>query len=253
MIGADAGFPASRSPVGLMFEGCEMRYTVKALRDELNQLIYEGHGRKIVHISKTTFTHNLEDDGCTMLEVAGLGVRSIGILDGDGGTKYRADGTEASRTVLVLAGSDGADSKGDLVDSQTPVRIEDSAGCGLLERLIEYWDTNGGDDDDEGVNGGDLVEFVAEWIQDAKLAIENRVVPERDDPHPIQKEVAVFDFGCYPEAKANGYTRFLGTVDGTAEHVIKSIPFGGRLAIIKGSTIVGGKQEYEWAVYAKEV
>lgn len=93
-----------------------MRFTVKALHKRLGKLIDEGHGRKIVCIDKSSFQHNLETDGCVILEVSGLGVKWVPTMDGDGGTAYRSDGYEAGRTMLVLAGDAGANMKGELVE-----------------------------------------------------------------------------------------------------------------------------------------
>lgn len=96
-----------------------MRYTVAKLHKELTKLVEAGHGRKIVHINKDSFQHNLESDGCVIMEVAGLGVQNVPVIDDDGGTKWNRDGSEASMTVLVLAGGSGANIKGELV----PVEI----------------------------------------------------------------------------------------------------------------------------------
>lgn len=93
-----------------------MRFTVAALHKRLGKLIEQGHGRKIVHVDKSSFQNNLEEDGCVIMEVAGLGVEWIRTIDGDGGTKYRSDGTEAGQTVLILAGCAGANMNGDLVE-----------------------------------------------------------------------------------------------------------------------------------------
>lgn len=92
-----------------------MKYTINKLHAELGRLIKQGHGRRIVHVDKDTFRHNLEPDGCTVLAVAGLGIVWVPTMDDDGGTKWNKDGTESGRTMLVLAGDAGANSKGELV------------------------------------------------------------------------------------------------------------------------------------------
>jgi hypothetical protein len=92
-----------------------MRYTIARLHKELGNLIDAGHGRKIVHINKDSFQHNLESNGCVIMEVVGLGIQNVPVIDDDGGTKWNRDGGEASMTVLVLAGGQGANSKGQLV------------------------------------------------------------------------------------------------------------------------------------------
>jgi len=96
-----------------------MRYTVAKLHKELGKLIDGGYGRRIVCVNKESFRHNLESDGCVILDVNGLGIQTIPLIDDDGGTKWNRDGSEACMTVLVLAGGSGANSKGELV----PVEI----------------------------------------------------------------------------------------------------------------------------------
>lgn len=95
-----------------------MGFTVLKLFKLLAKEIDRGHGRKKVFVAKHTFVHPCEDDGATILEVEGLGIACIGNIDGDGGTKYRKNGTESTSTVCVLAGGNGADADGRLIDSE---------------------------------------------------------------------------------------------------------------------------------------
>lgn len=92
--------------------------TLNQLHKRLTKLIAEGHGRKPVCVSKTTFTDNCEGDGVTILPVAGVGVRRINMGDGDGGMKINRDGTEHTRSTVILAGDAGANMKGELVDDR---------------------------------------------------------------------------------------------------------------------------------------
>lgn len=93
-----------------------MRFTVNRLHKELGKLIDKGHGRKIVCVNKDSFQHNCESDGCVILDVQGLGIKTVPVIADDGGTKRLSNGTEACMTVLVLAGGSGSNSKGELVD-----------------------------------------------------------------------------------------------------------------------------------------
>ena len=93
-----------------------MRFTVDRLISTLVKLRDQGHGRKPVCVSKTTFIHNCENDGVTILEVAGVGLMLITNSDDDGGTKWNKDGTESRRFCVVLAGDGGSNNKGELVD-----------------------------------------------------------------------------------------------------------------------------------------
>jgi RNA-splicing ligase RtcB len=93
-----------------------MRFTVNRLISTLVKLRDQGHGRKLVCVSKTTFIHNCESDGVTILEVAGVGLKSVTNSDGYGNTKWNKDGTVSCRFCVVLAGDGGANIKGELID-----------------------------------------------------------------------------------------------------------------------------------------
>lgn len=90
--------------------------TVNQLYKRLGKLIECGYGIVTVSVAKETFKDNRENDGCTILQLEGLGVRRINLADDDGGTKINKDGSEASKLVCMLVGSSGATAKGDLVD-----------------------------------------------------------------------------------------------------------------------------------------
>lgn len=92
-----------------------MRFTVAKLHKELQRLIDQGHGRKRVFVDKTSFHHNCESDGVTILELAGLGIEIVPVSDGDGGTKFNKDGSESISTICVLAGGMRANHKGELL------------------------------------------------------------------------------------------------------------------------------------------
>jgi hypothetical protein len=90
--------------------------TLNQLIKRLQKLADAGHGRKRVCINKATFRHNLEGDGMVFHDVVGLGIQVVSVMDDDGGTKWRADGTEATSTIVVLAGGSGANSDGELIE-----------------------------------------------------------------------------------------------------------------------------------------
>ena len=91
-------------------------FTVNQLKKRLDKLADDGYGKCPVAVSKTTFRDPCEDDGCTILNVEGIGVVRVPQSDGDGCIKVNKDGSESSRLCVVLAGSAGANSDGDLVD-----------------------------------------------------------------------------------------------------------------------------------------
>ena len=89
--------------------------TIGALHKRLGKLIEQGHARKPVVVDKSSFVHNLEEDGCVILHVAGLGIVAVPQIDDDGGTKWNKDGSESHRTCLVLVGDAKANRKGEIV------------------------------------------------------------------------------------------------------------------------------------------
>ena len=93
-----------------------MRYTVNQLKKRLDKLIAEGYGRTPIVVSKTTFTHNCEGDGVTILDLTGIGIQRIPNSDGDGGWKFNRDGTESSRICLVLVGDAASNGKGGMLE-----------------------------------------------------------------------------------------------------------------------------------------
>lgn len=82
--------------------------TINQLHKLLGKLIEKGHGRRQVHVDKGSYHHNLEADGCVILPVWRAQVHTYRMLNEDGGWAYKADGTEITRTSLVLIGDSGS-------------------------------------------------------------------------------------------------------------------------------------------------
>lgn len=80
--------------------------SVSRLHKELGRLIEQGHGRKKVHIDKSSFHHRLEDDGVVMLPVCAIQVSRIGVSDGDGFAAVTKRGMERTTEVAVLVGDE---------------------------------------------------------------------------------------------------------------------------------------------------
>lgn len=80
--------------------------TVSQLHKMLGKLIDQGHGRAQVCISKSTFTHPLESDGCSILNAYGIRIENVPQMDGDGWTEYTKSGRESTRRTAVLFGYD---------------------------------------------------------------------------------------------------------------------------------------------------
>ena len=78
--------------------------TIRRLHTILGQMMANGYGRIPVNISKTTFEHPLEADGCTVLPVKMAEIESVPMVDGDGFTAYTKRGRECTRLNLVLKG-----------------------------------------------------------------------------------------------------------------------------------------------------
>lgn len=79
--------------------------TLNRLHKLLSTLIEEGYGRREVCISKETFTHNLEGDGCTVLPICRVDTQIIEMMDGDGFADLKANGTVKDRLLVVLGGA----------------------------------------------------------------------------------------------------------------------------------------------------
>lgn len=78
--------------------------TINQLHKITGELIAAGAGRRSVSISKDTYKHPLESDGCVILPVESAGLRVIEISDDDGGTATLANGQVKTRITLVLSG-----------------------------------------------------------------------------------------------------------------------------------------------------
>lgn len=78
--------------------------TVNQLHKMLGQLIEDGNGRLSVCVSKTTFTHPLEGDGCSILQAYGIRVEAVPMMDGDGGSEVTKAGREVTKRTAVLFG-----------------------------------------------------------------------------------------------------------------------------------------------------
>ena len=79
--------------------------TLNQLHKQLSALIAQGLGRRHVCIDKGSFTHNLEGDGCTILDVCRVDAKPIPQIDGDGWTITNKDGSERERLTVILGGS----------------------------------------------------------------------------------------------------------------------------------------------------
>lgn len=79
--------------------------TLQSLHKQLGELVVAGHGLKPVCIDKITFTHPLESDGCTILDIKKVEIKFHNMLDDDGGTKTNKKGQEVYRTSVVILGN----------------------------------------------------------------------------------------------------------------------------------------------------
>ena len=78
--------------------------TINELHKLTDYLIAQGKGGYAVCISKDTFGHVLEADGCTILDVEKAEIETHEMMDADGGAELRADGSVKTTTVLLLSG-----------------------------------------------------------------------------------------------------------------------------------------------------
>jgi len=82
---------------------------VRKLHRILTQLIEEGHGRKPICPDKSTFEHNLESDGCTVLHIDDVKINWIPLIDDDGGIAHTKTGIERGKVIVVLLGDGDCD------------------------------------------------------------------------------------------------------------------------------------------------
>lgn len=82
--------------------------TVYKLHGALAVMIAAGQGRLPVCIDKPSFRHNCESDGCVILDVEGVAIRTYNRIGDDGGLALRADGSERMLTSAVLDGGCGS-------------------------------------------------------------------------------------------------------------------------------------------------
>ena len=80
--------------------------TVAKLHKILGAAIEAGHGRKGVCVNKRTFHNPLEEDGAVIIPVTAASIETYELLDDDGGWALHADGTQITRTSLVLLGEE---------------------------------------------------------------------------------------------------------------------------------------------------
>lgn len=79
--------------------------TINQLHKLTAKLIAQGAGRRGVCVSKDTFTHPLESDGATILDVEHADLKVFPMLDDDGGSAVDSRGREKTIMALVLEGS----------------------------------------------------------------------------------------------------------------------------------------------------
>jgi hypothetical protein len=76
--------------------------TINRLFKILTLLKNAGHGRRLVCVDKSKCTHPLESDGCCIMPVTDAALNTHEMLDADGGTDFKADGTVRTRKALVI-------------------------------------------------------------------------------------------------------------------------------------------------------
>jgi hypothetical protein len=88
-------------------------FTVYQLIARLEKLKSAGHGRKRVCVDRYSFENSLD---APIMNVHGIGVQCVPVMDDDGGTKYNARGEECTAHLVVLVGSRSANCKGEIVE-----------------------------------------------------------------------------------------------------------------------------------------
>lgn len=78
--------------------------TLNRFIKQLQKLADDGYGRATVAVHKTTFVHNLEGDGCCIIDVSGVRAEAVPQLDGDGGIDIDSKGRERTKRTAVIYG-----------------------------------------------------------------------------------------------------------------------------------------------------
>ena len=68
--------------------------TVGQLNKITSEMVKNGKSRMNVCIDRSTFTHPLESDGLVIMDVSSADTQTFSLMDGDGFTELRKDGTE---------------------------------------------------------------------------------------------------------------------------------------------------------------
>lgn len=87
--------------------------TINQLHELTGNLIQKGLGYKRmgVCIDKESYRSNLENDGVRIFVVDFAEIRNYPIVDPDGGIAVNKDGTEKTKTSLILFGENGQKDK----------------------------------------------------------------------------------------------------------------------------------------------
>ena len=78
--------------------------TVIQLHKLLTKAIASGKGRLRVAVNKPSFTHPLEEDGCVFIDVSSTEVKTVPLMDDDGGIAVTGRGLERTVTFFALDG-----------------------------------------------------------------------------------------------------------------------------------------------------
>ena len=78
--------------------------TIGKLNEITTEMVKNGRSRISVCIDKSTFSHPLEEDGAVIMDVGSAEIQTIPLMDGDGFTEFRKDGSEKLKTKFVLSG-----------------------------------------------------------------------------------------------------------------------------------------------------
>lgn len=80
--------------------------TLNQLHKKIGKMLAKDKnvGRRKVCVAKETFSSNLEDDGCTILDVTDIMLATFPLCDDDGGTATTKDGRERSSKTAVIVG-----------------------------------------------------------------------------------------------------------------------------------------------------
>lgn len=119
--------------------------TINQLHKLTEKFIELGYGRRGVCVDKSKCSHVLEPDGAVIIPVSKANIKTVDMMDDDGGIKELKSGRTAMRTFLVFEAEHGIPA----IDQRLQCEVEGTQlvmriGLGTLAFAAQHCDDNPG-------------------------------------------------------------------------------------------------------------